>query len=186
LTYFVRLLDAEAAAAAGEYETSSKAVPVAALRAFTPSLKDKGGLSVFAVPDVNSVTMVAAAIGLRKDSWSGKSIFLCLPAEDVTKLGVTPVMTDGNTGYLAVDAAHSEINVSDSAALLALTQAFLAGEIVSVEGKAAQKEIIRAARANEVDFAKLADPKDTHGSARHLLTWIKDGMTKVIGVPAPS
>ena len=164
--------------------TATADPPLWAIREFTPTERDKAGLSVYEVDnDEDEALIIAGAFAFyRENLESGQIVFMAVDKQSLLDDGIVIDVTPGRLNHPFADTRHREIKISDLPTLVKVSRHFLDGSMHPFEGKEAGKAARTSAQANHLSYLSLSKRsfRDNWG-AKNLVKFIGEQVVTVSG-----
>jgi hypothetical protein len=155
-------------------------LPHWALSAFTPSEKDKGQLSLFAIDADIPPCAIAAALAFNRVKVEAH-LFVTADSGQLEDLGFKLSRTVGDTDHPAVNERHYEIELQTVDQVGAAARAFIGGEMEFVDIKEINAQLVSDARRDAIDWMHLA--ANAHENAwKKSMAFIKTKAAEVRGI----
>ncbi|WP_157080693.1 hypothetical protein [Methylobacterium variabile] len=161
-------------------------VPSWAFREFTPTIRDKFGLSLFEIDEEDQAHLIAAAFAYHKEYIErGFIVFAVVDRQLIEARGLELRSTAGKLGHSYADAQHREVMIRNISDLNSVVECYVNGEYISVEGKVAAAAAKDAAKNNQFNYMPAATASISHSQnwrAKNIIKFIADKAVVVNGV----
>ncbi|MEA3008525.1 MAG: hypothetical protein QOJ91_217 [Sphingomonadales bacterium] len=170
------------AALARGIPSEGEPLPYWAVGAFTPSEKDKGQLSLFAIDENVSPQGIAAALAFNRQKVDAH-LFVTAQAEELEALQLKLSKSPGDTDHPIVNDRHYVLELHSLDQIRDAARSFLNGGMEFVDIKEINSQLRSDARGDAIDWLNLAT--SAHENAwKKAMSFIRDKTAEVRGIAA--